>query len=380
MDACYSAFQPRRANGAVYFFHYGLPVTMISDAHAHLQSVLANARTAIDAASSLADLNDVDITFLGRKGKVAQQMKLMKDLPNEDKPAFGKIVNEVKQEIAGLITTRNTILTDLADGQKLQQDAIDVSLPGRPAWQGSTHPLTQTFQEINATFQQLGFAVEEGPEIEDEWHTFDALNIPASHPARDIQDTFFVNSTEEVDMSDNRMILRTHTSPVQIRVMQNEKPPVRFIAPGRVYRNERIDASHYTIFHQVEGLYVDKGVDFAQLKGTLLAFAHSYYGPNVDLRFRPGYFPFTEPSAEVDITCTVCSGKGCSVCKQTGWVEILGSGMVHPNVFRAVGYDPDEVTGFAFGMGVERIAMLKYGIDDIRLLFENDVRFLRQFA
>jgi phenylalanyl-tRNA synthetase alpha chain len=353
---------------------------MISDAQKHLQAILDEARAAVESVSSLSELNTVDITYLGRKGKVAQQMKLMKDLPNEDKPAFGKIVNEVKQEVAELIAARNTVLTEQADGEKLQKDAIDVTLPGRPAWQGSTHPLTQTLQEINETFQKLGFAVEEGPEVEDEWHNFDALNIPASHPARDVQDTFFVNSTEDVDMSDNRMILRTHTSPVQIRVMQNEKPPVRFIAPGRVYRNERIDASHYTIFHQVEGLYVDKGVDFAQLKGTLLAFAHSYYGPNVDLRFRPGYFPFTEPSAEVDITCTVCSGKGCSVCKQTGWVEILGSGMVHPNVFRAVGYDPDEVTGFAFGMGVERIAMLKYGIDDIRLLFENDVRFLRQFA
>ena len=353
---------------------------MISDAHATLQSILADARSAIDSVSSLSDLNDLDIFYLGRKGKVAQQMKLMKDLPNEDKPAFGKIVNEVKQEVSNSIAARNSILTDLADGEKLLSDAIDVSLPGRPGWLGSAHPLTQTFKEINTAFQQLGFSVEEGPEIEDEWHTFDALNIPTSHPARDIQDTFFVNATEEVDMSDNRMILRTHTSPVQIRVMQRETPPVRFIAPGRVYRNERIDASHYTIFNQVEGLYVDKGVDFAQLKGTLLAFAHSYYGPDVDLRFRPSYFPFTEPSAEVDITCTVCSGKGCSVCKQTGWVEILGSGMVHPNVFRAVGYDPDEVTGFAFGMGVERIAMLKYGIDDIRLLYENDARFLKQFA
>jgi phenylalanyl-tRNA synthetase alpha chain len=353
---------------------------MISDAHAHLQEILTEAKTAIEAASSLSGLNELDITYLGRKGKVVRQMKLMKDLPNEDKPAFGKIVNEVKQEIAGLIAARNEALTAREDEEKLKKDAIDVTLPGRPGRQGSIHPLTQTLQEINATFQQLGFAVEEGPEIEDEWHNFDALNIPASHPARDIQDTFFISSTEEVDLSDNRMILRTHTSPVQIRVMQREKPPVRFIAPGRVYRNERIDASHYTIFHQVEGLYVDKGVDFAQLKGTLLAFAHTYYGPDVDLRFRPGYFPFTEPSAEVDITCTVCSGSGCSVCKQTGWVEILGSGMVHPNVFRAVGYDPDEVTGFAFGMGVERIAMLKYGIDDIRLFYENDVRFLRQFG
>lgn len=353
---------------------------MMSDAHAQLQEILTEARTAIESVSSLSGLNELDITYLGRKGKVAQQMKLMKDLPNEDKPAFGKIVNEVKQEIAGLIATRNDVLTARADEEKLHEDAIDVTLPGRPGWQGSIHPLTQTLQEINATFQQLGFAVEEGPEIEDEWHNFDALNIPASHPARDMQDTFFVSSTEEVDASDNRMILRTHTSPVQIRVMQREKPPVRFIAPGRVYRNERIDASHYTIFHQVEGLYVDTGVDFAQLKGTLLAFAHTYYGPDVDLRFRPGYFPFTEPSAEVDITCTVCSGSGCSVCKQTGWVEILGSGMVHPNVFRSVGYDPDDVTGFAFGMGVERIAMLKYGIDDIRLFYENDIRFLRQFT
>ncbi len=353
---------------------------MISDALTHLHALLDQARDAIKAAGSLEELQEIEIQFLGRKGAVARQMEVMKRLPNDQKPEFGKVANQVKQAITAELDQSKVRLTALADELVLKHDAVDVSLPGPPHWHGSTHPLTQTLEEIISTFRMLGFSVEEGPEIEDEWNNFDALNIPASHPARDAQDTFFISASDQVDASGNRMILRTHTSPVQIRVMQREKPPVRIIAPGRVYRNERIDASHYTIFNQVEGLYVDTGVDFAQLKGTLLAFAHSYYGPDVDLRFRPGYFPFTEPSAEVDITCTVCSCKGCSVCKQTGWVEILGSGMVHPNVFRAIGYDPDAVTGFAFGMGVERIAMLKYGIDDIRLFYENDIRFLRQFA
>ncbi len=353
---------------------------MINNLTAQLKTVCDEASAAISAAASLAELNEFHTRYLGRKGEIARRMRLMKDLPDEDRPKFGEAANETKQQIAALIQARTAELQAKEDERKIAEDKLDVSLPGRPRMVGATHPLTQTLREITGIFAQLGFSVEEGPEIEDEWHTFDALNIPATHPARDVQDTFFVKSTREVDESDNRIVLRTHTSPVQIRVMHRDKPPVRFIAPGRAYRNETIDASHYTMFHQVEGLYVDEHVTFAELKGTLLAWAHAYYGPRVDLRFRPSYFPFTEPSAEVDVTCTICDGKGCSVCKQSGWVEILGAGMVHPNVFRAVGYDPERVTGFAFGMGPERIAMLKHRIDDIRLFYENDVRFLQQFV
>jgi phenylalanyl-tRNA synthetase alpha chain len=335
---------------------------------------------AIAAAAALKELDALDAQYLGRKGALAQCISAMKDLGAADKPALGKAVNDAKAAISAVLEARRAALHAKADAQAGARDALDVTLPGRARWQGGAHPLAQTLREMLDIFQRLGFAIEEGPEIEDEWHNFDALNIPATHPARDVQDTFFIDAPPAADARAGKWILRTHTSPVQARVMQCTQPPVRFVAPGRVYRNERIDASHYTIFHQVEGLYVDRGVSFAQLKGTLLEFAHAYYGPQVSLRFRPGYFPFTEPSAEVDITCSVCGGKGCSVCKQTGWVEILGAGMVHPNVFRAVGYDPDAVTGFAFGMGVERIAMLKYGIDDIRLFYESDLRFLTQFA
>jgi len=325
-------------------------------------------------------VNELHTRFLGRKGLVANVMSEMRNLSPEDKPKLGQKANEVKNFITKILEDKEKSLQQKEDEEKIKKDKIDVTLPGSPKKLGGLHPLTQTINEIIDIFVQLGFTVEEGKEIEDEWHTFDALNIPKSHPARDVQDTFFVKNTSEIDASDNQTVLRTHTSPVQIRVMQKSTPPLKFIAPGRVYRNETIDASHYSMFHQVEGLYVNENVTFAELKGTLLAWAHAYYGPEVDLRFRPSYFPFTEPSAEVDVTCTMCAGKGCSVCKQTGWVEILGAGMVHPNVFKSVGYDPEKVTGFAFGMGPERIAMLKHRIDDIRLFYENDTRFLKQFV
>ncbi|NLF39751.1 phenylalanine--tRNA ligase subunit alpha [bacterium] len=353
---------------------------MINQAIQQLRVLAEEAASAIAAAGTTAALDDVQIRYLGRKGAVAEQMKLMKGLTADERPRLGQAANETKLAIEAAIDARRTALLADEDARKLDQDRVDVTLPGRPRWLGAKHPVTQALEDITDIFRQLGFAIEEGPEIEDEWHCFDALNVPADHPARDAQDTFFISSTPDVDASNNRMILRTHTSPVQIRGMKNRTPPVRFIAPGRVYRNDKIDASHYPIFTQIEGLYVDKNVSFADLKGTLLAFARLYYGPNVNLRFRPSYFPFTEPSAEVDVSCSVCGGSGCRVCKQTGWVEVLGSGMVHPNVFRAVGYNPDEVTGFAFGMGIERIAMLKHGIDDIRLFYENDIRFLEQFA
>jgi len=352
---------------------------------------------AIAAAAALKELEALDAQYLGRKGALAQCMGAMKDLSAADKPALGKAANDAKAAITAALEARRAALLDAADAQSCTQDALDVTLPGRARRQGGAHPLAQTLREMLDIFQRLGFAIEEGPEIEDEWHNFDALNIPATHPARDVQDTFFIKAAPAADPRAGRYILRTHTSPVQARVMQQTKPPLRFVAPGRVYRNERIDASHYSIFHQVEGLYVDRAVSFAQLKGTLLDFAHAYYGPQVKLRFRPGYFPFTEPSAEVDISCILCGEqdngrraglnlpygsnepKRCSLCGGKGWIEILGAGMVNPKVFKNVGYDPEKVTGFAFGMGVERIAILKYGIPDIRMFFENDIRFLRQF-
>ncbi|RLD10131.1 MAG: phenylalanine--tRNA ligase subunit alpha [Chlamydiae bacterium] len=353
---------------------------MIDNLINQLDRICKNAEEEISSAASLVQLSELHTKFLGRKGLVAQLMSEMRNLSQEEKPKLGQKANIVKNDISKILVKKEDELQANEDAEKIQSDKIDVSLPGTQQKAGGIHPLTQTINEIIDIFVQLGFTVEEGKEIEDEWHTFDALNIPKSHPARDVQDTFFVKSSPEIDVSENQTVLRTHTSPVQIRVMQNSVPPLKFIAPGRVYRNETIDASHYSMFHQVEGLYVNENVTFAELKGTLLAWAHAYYGPDVDLRFRPSYFPFTEPSAEVDVTCTMCGGKGCSVCKQTGWVEILGAGMVHPNVFKSVGYDPEKITGFAFGMGPERIAMLKHRINDIRLLYENDTRFLKQFV
>lgn len=352
---------------------------MLEEIKKELDALKGEAEKAIGAAATTQDLAALDVQYLGRKGSLAGYMSRMKDLSPEEKPAFGQLVNTVKSALSAALSDRRVSLLAAEDRAKLQKDGLDVTLPGRSLATGSLHPVSAALREISGIFLRLGFTIEEGPDVEDEWHNFDALNIPDTHPARDAQDTFFVKSTPEVDASENMILMRTHTSPVQARVLESQKPPIRFIAPGRVYRNERIDASHYTIFHQVEGMYVDRNVTFAQLKGTLLDFARIYYGPKASIRLRPGFFPFTEPSAEVDITCTVCGGKGCSVCKGTGWVEVLGAGMVHPNVFRAAHLDPEEYSGFAFGLGVERLAMLKYGIDDIRLFYENDIRFLEQF-
>lgn len=345
-----------------------------------LNTLVEEASEAVSSVKTVSELQSLETSYLGRKGKVASFMGIMKDLSAEDKPKMGAAANKVKNALANLFSFQYDKLKKAEDDKAIAEDSIDVTLPPRTPWNGGVHPLTHTLRSITDVFAALGFAVKEGPEIEDEWHNFDALNIPVDHPARDAQDTFFVKPSSHTPQPGNEYVLRTHTSPVQIRVMKENDPPVRFIAPGRVYRNETIDASHYTIFNQVEGLYVDRNVSFAQLKGTLLSWAHAFFGKNVSLRFRPSYFPFTEPSAEVDVTCTVCKGKGCSVCKQSGWVEILGAGMVHPHVLKAVDYDPEIYTGFAFGMGIERIAILKYGIDDIRLFYENDIRFLRQFA
>jgi phenylalanyl-tRNA synthetase alpha chain len=313
------------------------------------------------------ELETFRIKYLARNGLAGDLFDALKSLDKSDRPLMGKHLNDLRNNLQLLFDKKKE---ELESRTAIRQETVDLTLPGRRRWVGSRHPLTQTLDEIKRIFYKMGFDVADGPEIEDDYHNFEALNFPPDHPARDMQDTFFI--TEKI-------LLRTHTSPVQIRVMEKQKPPVRVIIPGRVYRNEAISARSYCLFHQVEGLYVDEGVTFSELKGTLVTFAKQFYGSSLKYRFRPSYFPFTEPSAEMDITCFLCKGKGCRVCKQTGWLEILGCGMVDPNVYKYVGYDEEKVSGYAFGMGIERIAMLMYGIDDIRLLYQNDIRFLKQF-
>jgi len=310
-------------------------------------------------------IRQLQVKYLGRKGLVTKFLRGISSLPADQRPAAGKRANEVKKQLEAEFAAAGRRLEEALEAT----ERLDVSLPGRGVLPGSLHPVTQVSAEICGIFTRMGFDVVEGPEIETDYYNFEALNIPRDHPARDMQDTFYI--------SDN-IVLRTHTSPTQPRVMEKQPPPVRMVAPGKVYRCDS-DLTHTPMFHQVEGLLVDEGVSFGDLKGILTAFVHQMFGPRTSLRFRPSFFPFTEPSAEVDIRCVICHGKGCRVCSQTGWLEILGSGMVHPAVFENVGYDPDKYTGFAFGMGVERIAMLKYRIDDIRKYFDNDYRFLRQF-
>lgn len=325
----------------------------------------------LDGVSTVADVEQVRVKYLGRKGLLTEQMKLIGSLPPEEKKAFGQAVNELKGFVSGELAGKMASLRDAELRRKLATESIDVTLPGRHVPYGSEHPISQTLNEIVDIFTRMGFGVEEGPEVELDYYNFEALNIPKDHPARDMQDTFYITDDS---------VLRTHTSPVQVRVMEGRKPPLRFIAPGKVYRCDA-DISHTPMFHQVEGLMVDTDISFGHLKGVLETFIHEMFGPDVPVRFRPSFFPFTEPSAEVDMGCTFCGDEVgvCRVCKDTEWIEILGAGMVHPRVFEMAGYDPEKYTGFAFGMGVERIAMLKFSIDDIRLFFENDLRFLRQF-
>ncbi|MGA2733191.1 MAG: phenylalanine--tRNA ligase subunit alpha [Syntrophobacteraceae bacterium] len=306
------------------------------------------------------------IRFLGRKGELAQLFKELGKVPEEERREVGRLLNVAKLRLEEVFSEAAQRSRDL---EASRRESIDVTVPGRLAPAGRLHPITQTAMEVCRIFNWLGFETVEGPEVELDYYNFEALNIPKDHPARDMQDTFYIS--EEV-------VLRTHTSPIQVRTMEKRKPPVRVIAPGRTYRRDS-DVTHTPMFHQVEGLMVGKGISFGDLKGILTTFVHQMFGPEVGLRFRPSFFPFTEPSAEVDIECVMCRGGGCRVCKGTGWLEILGSGMVDPEVYKYVGYDPEEVTGFAFGMGIERIAMLKFGIDDLRLFFENDLRFLEQF-
>jgi phenylalanyl-tRNA synthetase alpha chain len=330
-----------------------------------IDTIKAEALQELEAAASVDDITALSVKYLGRKGAITQFLRNISKLPAKQRPLAGQSANQVKQLLEVRIEAARERLQEAATTSV----AIDVSLPGRPVPYGSIHPITQVNEEICTIFARMGFDVVEGPEVETDRYNFEMLNFPKDHPARDMQDTFFVSDS---------VVLRTHTSPTQPRVMEKQDPPVRMIAPGKVYRCDS-DLTHTPMFHQVEGLLVDRGVSFGDLKGTLTAFAHQMFDTQTSVRFRPSFFPFTEPSAEMDIRCVICRGKGCRVCSQTGWLEILGSGMVHPAVLEMVDYDTQVYTGFAFGMGVERIAMLKYRIDDIRKYFDNDLRFLRQF-
>ncbi len=336
-----------------------------------LQALTAKAQSSIEAADNLDALDQLRVSYLGKKGELTSLLKTLGSLPAEQRKSAGQDINRAKQDVQQAIEARKSALQAAALEAKLASERIDVTLPGRGQSPGGLHPVTRTMERIDELFSQLGFAVEQGPEIEDDYHNFEALNIPAHHPARAMHDTFYF---------DAQTLLRTHTSPVQVRHMQSDTPPLRIIAPGRVYRCDS-DLTHTPMFHQVEGLLVDRNVSFADLMGTLDDFLrHFFENEQLKTRFRPSYFPFTEPSSEVDIQCVMCQGEGCRVCSYTGWLEILGCGMVHPNVFKAVGIDNEEFTGYAFGMGVERLAMLRYGVNDLRLFFENDLKFLQQFA
>ena len=335
-----------------------------------LQALTAKAQSDIEAADNLDALDQIRVSYLGKKGELTSLLKTLGTLPAEERKSAGQDINRAKQDVQQALEARKESLKAATLQAKLASERIDVTLPGRGQSMGGLHPVTRTMQRIEELFSQLGFAVEQGPEIEDDYHNFEALNIPAHHPARAMHDTFYF---------DAQTLLRTHTSPVQVRHMETDKPPLRIIAPGRVYRCDS-DLTHTPMFHQVEGLLVDREVSFSDLMGTLADFLkHFFEDDNLQTRFRPSYFPFTEPSSEVDIQCVMCGGEGCRVCGHTGWLEILGCGMVHPNVFKAVGINNDEYTGYAFGMGVERLAMLRYGVNDLRLFFENDLKFLQQF-
>ena len=334
-----------------------------------VQTIVEGAREEIERATTRRDLDEVRVKYLGKRGTLTQLLRALPGLPPAERPIVGKEANAAKAGLESELEARQALLEGLERRARLAGDRPDLTLPGRRLVPGALHPLTQVHDEIVDVFTGMGFAVAEGPEVELDFYNFEALNIPKDHPARDMQDTFYVGG---------EVLLRTHTSPVQIRTMERQKPPVRIICPGRVYRRDA-DITHSPVFHQVEGLAVDRGISMGDLKGTLALFARELFGPDSRIRFRPSFFPFTEPSAEVDVLCFLCKGGGCRVCKQSGWLEILGSGMVHPRILRAMGYDTEEVTGWAFGMGLERVAMLRYGVDDIRLFFENDLRFLSQF-
>lgn len=334
-----------------------------------LNALAQQAKQAISAADDNASLEQLRVDFLGKKGQITALLKGLGKLSAAERPAAGAEINVIKQELQGLIGERKALLESAAIEAKLAAETIDVTLPGRGQGTGGIHPVTRTIERIEDFFSSIGFDIVEGPEIEDDYHNFEALNIPAHHPARAMHDTFYIDETT---------VLRTHTSPVQVRVMETQKPPLRIICPGRVYRCDS-DLTHTPMFHQVEGLLIDEKSSFADLKGLVEDFLKVFFERDLEVRFRPSYFPFTEPSAEVDIQCVNCGGEGCRVCSQTGWLEIMGCGMVHPKVFEYSKIDAEKYSGFAFGMGVERLAMLRYGVNDLRLYFDNDLRFLEQF-
>lgn len=335
-----------------------------------LQKIREEAIAKIQSSDSLERLNEIKVAILGKKGELTEVLKGMKDVAAEERPVIGQLVNDTRAVIEAKLEEVKDELSRAAREARLKSEVIDVTLPAKKNNVGHRHPNTIALEELQRIFVGMGYEVVEGPEVEYDYYNFEALNIPANHPAKDEQDTFYIN---------DKIVLRTQTSPVQVRVMEKGKLPIRMIAPGRVFRSDEVDATHSPSFHQVEGLVIDKNITFADLKGTLAQFAKELFGKNTKVKFRPHHFPFTEPSAEMDVTCFKCGGKGCRMCKDSGWIEILGCGMVHPNVLKMSKINPEEYTGFAFGIGLERIALLKYEIDDMRLLYENDIRFLKQF-
>jgi phenylalanyl-tRNA synthetase alpha chain len=335
-----------------------------------LEAIKISALEELSKVNEKAELENIRVKYLGKKGELTAILRGMGKLSAEERPLVGKIANEVREALEGEISTKIEALKNREKEERLKSEVIDISMPGKKQVTGKRHPLDLTLEKINEIFLSMGFSIEEGPEVEYDYYNFEALNIPKDHPARGEQDTFYIN---------DNVVLRTQTSPIQVRTMENQKPPIKMIAPGKVYRSDAVDATHSPIFYQIEGLVIDKGITFSDLKGTLEMFTQKMFGDEMKTKFRPHHFPFTEPSAEVDATCFVCNGEGCKVCKGSGWIELLGCGMVHPNVLRNCGIDPEIYSGFAFGFGLDRMVMQKYGIDDIRLLYESDMRFLDQF-
>ena len=335
-----------------------------------LEALKEQALSAINSAEDLAALEEIRIKYLGKKGELTAILKMMGSLSAEERPVVGQIANAVRGDIDSALTEKGTVLEKAAQNKKLEEEAVDVTMPSKKAKIGALHPLNKVLDDMLDIFQSMGFDVVDGPEVETDHYCFEQLNVPADHPARDMQDTFYLTDS---------LLLRTQTSAAQARTMEKTQPPIRMVCPGRVFRADEVDATHSPVFHQIEGLVVDKGITMCDLKGVLEQFAHEIYGKETKVKFRPSFFPFTEPSVEVDVTCSECGGKGCRVCKGAGWIEILGAGMVHPNVLKNCGIDPEEYTGFAFGIGLDRLTTTRYKISDIRLLFENDKRFLDQF-
>ncbi|SNX52823.1 phenylalanine--tRNA ligase subunit alpha [Thermoanaerobacterium sp. RBIITD] len=335
-----------------------------------LRKLFEDAKNELKSADNMKTLEELRIKYLGKKGELTKILRGMGSLSPEERPIVGKLSNEIRSEIENMLTSRKDDILKKEKEKKIKSEYIDITLPGNRIDIGHKHPMTKVLDEIKEIFLGLGFSIAEGPEVELDYYNFEALNTPPDHPARDLQDTFYITKN---------ILLRTQTSPVQVRTMEKNKPPIKVISPGRVYRSDEIDATHSPVFNQIEGLAVDEGITMGDLKGVLNLFAKRLFGSNTKTKFRPHYFPFTEPSAEMDVSCFVCGGEGCRVCGYSGWIEILGSGMVHPNVLRMSGIDPEKYSGFAFGMGLDRITMLSYGIDDLRLLYENDLRFIKQF-